>query len=183
MRKDRCESVRGETPPANPADPTIEVAGLRGGRPRWGRRHEAQLGVRSCLPDRPDLPARVSEERFPARGRVRRFSHLDAAAAAHRSRPVCAGSWRSNLGVCCFGMWPLASGAEGPRRDVVSSRCYAERSMGPIARGGSSAKAASRPPRTEPPFLIGTRHDHQMVPPCAIATSPHCPTVALARAQ
>jgi hypothetical protein len=28
------------------------------------------------------------------------------------------------------------------------------RSMGPIARGGSSAKVASRPPRTEPPFLM-----------------------------
>jgi len=88
--------------------PASEVADLVG---VGGTKHNWAFGAAS--PDRPDLPARVSEEMFPARGRVRRFSHLDAAAAAHRSRPVCAGSWRSNIGVCCFGMWPLASGAEG----------------------------------------------------------------------
>ena len=110
---------------------------------------------RSELPARPPGPARAGlggevprsrsgQEIQPSRCRCRcpsvPASLCGIVAIEHRGlllRHVAARFWRG-----------------GPRRDVVSSRCYAERSMGPIARGGSSAKVASRPPRTEPPFLM-----------------------------
>jgi hypothetical protein len=162
----------GILPLADPADPTIEVAGLvRGGRPSLAvAARNTHWAFGAACPDRPDVPARLSEEMFPARGRVRMSSHLDAAAAAQRSRPVSAESWRSNLGVRCFSMWPLAPGAEGARRTFVTLNHT------PMVNQANRACRFPCPVPVDHPrrWLIGGR---RLIGADRLGDSPHAPRV------